>query len=343
MKKALSDPPLRQLARLLGELHIATAQLTARLFSDDPLLGMEIGIVARVCLADWRSGTGLARPETATRAIAIRKMALSLGNSPESTRRHCNQLVDRGVFVTSPAGVSLAVTAANEPLVLDYFLGVHDRFVRLIEDVSQTCDLVFPVADSARFGVADVIERALDVLLQPVDTFRLVGMSRLAHLLWGTLAVVAVREVTYDPVLCRRYGRTIPPDEVRSGISLRRLAAALSIPYATAWRQAQLLESKGLVTRLGSDRWAMLKGNLLPQHVQDIGISPTVHLLPKLRELALLGFDPARAADHYQVARPPLADLGMTIEEGRPDRARPSRDGTKTNCPSSATSETRSR
>jgi hypothetical protein len=323
MTNASSGAPLRQLTRLKSEMHIAAAQLTARLFPDYPFLGMEFGIVARICLPDWTSGGALARPAAAARAIAVRKMALSLGNSPESTRRRCNRLIERGAFIATPRGVSLACTQDNEALVLAYYLGVHDRFVRLIEDVFNTCDLVFPVANVRAFGAAEVVERALDALLQPVDTFRLAGASRVAHLLWGALAVVAVRGVTYDPVLCRRYGHIIPPDEVRTGISLRRLAAALSIPYATAWRQAQVLEPKGLATRLGSDRWMVTKANLLTWQVRDLGIPPSLLLLPKLRELALMGLDPASAGSHYRIARPPLADFGAGPEGAADDEPRP--------------------
>lgn len=310
MSKALGEPPLRQLTRLRGEMHIAAAQLTARLFPEDPFLGMEFGIVARVCLPDWACGARVARPARAVRAISVRRMALSLGNASETTRRHCRQLIERGAFAVSPQGVSLAPAEANEALVLAYYLGVHDRFVRLIEDVSGTCDLDFPVARGRDFDIADVIERGLDVLLQPVDTFRLLGMSRVAHLLWGGLTVVAVRKVTYDPLLCRRFGGSIPPDEVRAAISLRRLAAALAIPYATAWRQARRLEARGLVTRVGSDRWTVLKGNLVARHVQEIAIPPSLLLLPKLRELTRLGLDPARSAEYYREGRPPLADFG---------------------------------
>lgn len=312
------DPPLRQLTRLRSEMHIATAQFTAELFPTNPMLGMEFAIAARVCLADWTRGATVARPREVRRGIAVRKLALSLGNSPESTRRHCNQLIDLGVLTASPLGVTLAPTEANEALVRRYYLAVHDRFVRLIEDVSATCDLIFPTSGPPAFGITDVIERSLDVLLQPVDTFRLAGTSRVGHLLWGALAVVAVRRVTYDPVLCRLYGNSIPPDEVRSAISLRRLAASLAVPYATAWRQAQALEAKGLAARAGVDAWTVLQANLLAKHVQAIGLSPTRLLLPKLRELALLGLDPARAAEHYRLGRPPLADLGAPAPLAQP-------------------------
>jgi len=299
-------------------MQIATAQLTARLFPEDPFLGMEFGIVARICLPDWTFGARVERPERAARAISVRKMALSLGNSFETTRRHCRQLIERGAFAESPQGVSLAPAESNEALVRSYYLGVHDRFVRLIEDVSRTCDVDFPVARGRDFEMAGVIERGLDVLLQPVDTFRLLGTNRVAHLLWGALAVVAVRGVTYDPLLCRRFGASIPPDEVRAAISLRRLAAALAIPYATAWRQAQRLEARGLVTRVGSDRWTVLQGNLIARHVQEIAISPTLLMLPKIRELTRLGFDPARAAEYYREGRPELADFGASAGQKPP-------------------------
>jgi hypothetical protein len=290
-------------------MSVSSAQLNARLFPDNPWFGVEFGIVARICLPDWAFGKILRLPTKVSRAITIRKIALSLGASPESTRRRCNLLIDRGVFDASSNGLSLAITKSNEALVLDYYSGVHDLCVRLIEDVFDTCDLDFPIVAAPNFSVTDVIERALDILLQPVDTFRLNGAGRQAHLLWAALATVAVRNVTYDPVLCRRYGHSIPPDELRIGTSLRRLATALSVPYATAWRQMQRLEVLGLATRLGSDRWTVLERNLQADHVQAISLSPSILLLPKLRELALLGFDPARAAEHYLSARPPLADL----------------------------------
>ena len=144
----------------------------------------------------------------------------------------------------------------------------------------------------------------------PIDTYRPPGSSLLAFLLWGALTVVAVRNVTHDPVLSRLYANRIPPDDLRTGTSLRELAAALSIPYATAWRQVQALQAEGMVTRLGGNRWAVLTGNLLGDSVREISAPPSQLLLRKLRELAQLGLDPAHAASHYRQGRPPLADLG---------------------------------
>jgi DNA-binding transcriptional regulator YhcF (GntR family) len=303
------DPPLRQLTRLRAEMAIASSQLTARLLPDEPMLGVKLGIVARICLSDWISGGSLVRPSAPARAITMRKMALSLGSAPETTRRHVKLLLDRGVFASSTHGVSLAATAANETLVSDYYLGVHDLFLRLIEDMSATCDIALPVGETRGFGIGDVIERALDVLMLPIDTYRPAKNSLLAFLLWGALTVVAVRDVTHDPILSRQYANAIPPDDLRIGISLRELATILSIPYATTWRQVQLLQTAGLVTRLSGNRWTVLTANLLRENVREISAPPSALMLRKIRELALLGLDPARAADHYQQGRPPLAEL----------------------------------
>jgi hypothetical protein len=305
-----TDPPLRQLTRLRTEASIATAKMAAGLFGENSIPGGEFAAVARICLRDWAQGSALARPAVAKRKLSVRKLSNSLGAPRETTRRQCTELIDRGIFAAAPQGVFLALTEANEALVLRYYDAVHDWLVRLIEDAHSTCDIAWPVAERASFGVADVIERSLDMLLQPVDTFRLPGMSRLAHLLWGALAAVAVRGVTFDPVLSRRYANAIPPDALRAGISLRRLSAAMRIPYATAWRQMQMLEEKGFATRLANDRWAVLESNLSRQPVRDIATTPSTLLLPRLRELAALGLNPARAADHYRVGRPALIDFG---------------------------------
>lgn len=306
------DPPLRQLTRLRAEMSIAATQLTARLLPDEPMLGVKLGIVAWICLPDWTASGSLVRPAVPIRAITMRKMALSLGSAPETTRRHVKLLIDRGIFASSAQGVSLAATAANEALVRQYYLGVHDLFLRLIEDISATCDVDLPVNKTPGFAIGDIIERALDMLLLPIDTYRPAESSLLSFLLWGALTVVAVRGVTHDPVLSRRYADTIPPDDLRIAISLRELAAALSIPYATAWRQVQALQAKGLVTRLGGNRWTVLTDNLLNASVREISAPPSLLLLRKLRELTRLGLDPARVADHYQLGRPPLADLALS-------------------------------
>ncbi len=292
-------------------MSIAGAQLTNRFFADDPMLGTEFGIVARICLPDWICGGELARPASPGRTITVRKMAMSLGSPPESTRRHVNILLDRGALALSAQGVTLAATAANEAFMVQYYLGIHDLFLRLIEDMVATCDIDLPIGATPGFGMADIVQRALEILLLPIDTFRLAGNNRMTFMLWGALTMVAVRNVTYDPVLSRLYADAIPPDDVRIGISLRSLAAMVSIPYASAWRYIQALHASGLVTRLGSNQWTVLTANLLSEPARGLSTPPSILVFRKVRELALLGLDPARAAEHYRFGRPMLATLEM--------------------------------
>ncbi len=290
---------------------MSAASATAALLPEIPLAGVEYGVVARVCLPDWTRDKGLAPPTEITRAITIRKMALSLGMPPETMRRRANLLIDLGLFASSAKGLSLAVTPEGERRATLFYLGHHDLFLRLIEDIALTCDFTLKVGGTPAFSAADVIERAIDTLLLPIDTFRPSSIPPLAFFLWAGFAVAAVRRVAYDPVLCRRYANEIPPDDVRSAVSLRAVASTLSIPYATAWRQMQVLESHGLLTRMGSDKWAVLKSNILTETVREIGGQPSALMLGKVRELALLGLDPARASGYYLAGRPPLADLGV--------------------------------
>lgn len=291
---------------------VAAAQLTATLFPGQTMLGVEYGLVARVCLPDWIHDGELGRPVEPLRAISVRAMAASLGSAPESTRRHVHRLRDLGLLTATAQGISLATDPASETVVIRYYLGLHDLFIRLLEDIAATCDVDFAVAEDVSFGLADILERALDTLLLPIDTFRLEGMSRLAFLLWGALATVAIRDITYDPVLSRKYADVIPPDASRKGISLRPLAASMSIPYATAWRQLQTLKESDLVARLDNDRWTVLTRNLLNERARDTSGPPTLRLFGKVRELARMGLDPARATGLYRVGRPALADLGLS-------------------------------
>jgi DNA-binding Lrp family transcriptional regulator len=294
---------------------MSSHQLAAQMFPDRPMLGIEFGIVMRVCLPDWISGATLAAPRSPARSIGMRKLALSLGSAPESTRRRIKLLLDRGALAATGEGVLLSPNSDNEQFVRCYYLGVHDRYVRLIEDLWRTCDIDLPIGAAPRFTVGDVIERAIDTVYLPVDTSRPSGMNLLSLLLWAGLTVAAVRTVTYNPVLSRRYANSLPPDEFRVGISLRRLAAALSVPYATAWRQLQDLEARGLVSRLGNERWTVLERHLRDEQVHDMATTPSVLALTKIRELALLGFHPSRAAEFYQVGRPPVADIGLPAAE----------------------------
>ncbi len=304
-----ADLPLRQLARLRTEMAVAAYQLAAEIFSDDPMLSVEFGIVALRCLPDWVRGDRIVRPVAGEGSITVRQIARSLGAAPETARRHVAQLRDRGALAVSDRGVRLAATVENEARVARYLLGVHDLLIRLIEDAALTCDLRLPVGKAATASIREVIERAIEVLLLPVDTFHLAGHQQ-AFLLWGALTAVAVRTVTYDPVLARRYAVAIPADSLRSSISLRRLADALGIPYATAWRQMQALHEQGLVTRVSSDQWTVLTANLMVDTAQAVGAPPSIFTLRKLRELSLLGLDPAQAAARYQLGRPSPPFLG---------------------------------
>lgn len=285
-------------------------RLAVELFGEHAPYCVEFGIIAHRCLADWVRDDVLVRPDVPARAITVRQIARSLKASPETVRRHVKVLASHGAIAVSTSGVSLATTTDNAALVTRYLYGVHDLMVRLFEDVAATTDLQLPVGSPATVGLSDIVTRAIEVLLLPIDTYPLNG-NQLDFLMWAALTAVAVRSVTYDPALARTYGIAIPVDELRAGISLRRLADVLSIPYASAWRQMKMLHERGLVTRLGKDQWTVLTANLLVDSAVAVGAPPSAYTIRKLRELTLLGFDPARAGERYRLGRPAVTDYGM--------------------------------
>ena len=295
---------MRQLTRLRAEMGLAAAQFTARLFPDDPTLAVQYGTVARTCLPDWIDGVTIARPAVPTRGITIRKMALSLGMAAETTRRQVHVLRERGRLVVSDHGVALAPTAENAAFFTGYCHALHDLMIRLIEDLAATCDIDWPVAPATDVDIAEIVLRAIEILLLPIDTFRPARTSDTAFLLWAALTVVAVRSVTYDPVLSRRYANSIPPDDLRADISLRRLAAIIHRPYSTAWRKMTTLHEAGLVTRVGGDQWTVLTVNLQQDSVLHLNSGPSIYLYRKVRELVRLGVDPKRAGGMYRAGRP---------------------------------------
>ena len=313
MDEVDSNLPLRQITRLRDEMAMSSAQLTAPLFSNQPLLAVEFGIVARVSLPDWITGQTLSRPKTLTRGIPARNLALSLGGPRETVRRHVNQLLERGVLVASEHGIAVANTPENEALALSYYRTIHDLFVRLIGDLAVTTDVALPVGTPATFGISDVIVRGIDTLLLPIDTFRFAKKLSVAFV-WSAMTVSTVRRITYDPVLSRLYGDALPPDDLRADISLHQLAGALNMSYTTVWRHIQTLRVAGLVTRLSDDRWTVLSANLMNESVRKVAILPSMLTLRKVRELVQLGFDPHLASDQYIAGRPPLAqfDTGPT-------------------------------
>ncbi|MEG3179049.1 hypothetical protein [Sphingomonas sp. LT1P40] len=313
MSPVVADPPLRQLTRLRSEFSIAATQLAASLFSGRPLVSLEFGIVSRVCLPDWIQDGVIAPPAVPVNAITVRRIAQSLGGSAETVRRHVNNLLDQGIFVALPHGIALGDTPQARSAAIRNFTGIHDLFLRMVEDLHYTSDYFLSPVTPAVVSMLDLLERAADTLLMTVDSYAIRGISRNGLMLWAGLTNVAVRDVTYDPVLARRYANEIPPDSVRLGISLRRIAAALSMPYATAWRQIEALTAAGLVSRLPNGDWTVLAHNLQHADIRAISTSPSVFLANKLRDLAMLGLNPADIPARYITGRPPIADLGLAV------------------------------
>jgi len=115
----------------------------------------------------------------------------------------------------------------------------------------------------------------------------------MAGLIFSAIVQANVRPISNDPKLGKTYGQmdAIPPDELRSPISVNALAESLRIPYETTRRHVNKLIKLGFCVKVGA------RGVIVPAAVIA---SPTLvkgglqqyshlmHFLGQLKDIGLL-------------------------------------------------------
>ncbi|RYD45928.1 MAG: hypothetical protein EOP60_19880, partial [Sphingomonadales bacterium] len=85
------------------------------------------------------------QPPARRRLVSINALAASLGRPFETVRRHATALIDQGILMRSPGGLSVSFQAIAEPHVAGMIDHSHDLLVRLIED-ARNAGLTLPGA-----------------------------------------------------------------------------------------------------------------------------------------------------------------------------------------------------
>jgi hypothetical protein len=197
----------------------------------------------------WRyAGEADIPPDCERRPINTHSLAVSLGVSAETARRHVNRLVAEGLCVKSPAGV-IVPTAVLLSERIRRSDEVHWRsFLRMIGDLRKIGFDFKAMASQAAFRPDLIVEPGWALTGNEALPKRLVARIVLVFYLqaivgasipfrsdWLACAVFAAimsansEKITQDPRAAWQYAYadTPPPDELRHGISISEAAHRL--------------------------------------------------------------------------------------------------------------------
>ena len=115
----------------------------------------------------------------------------------------------------------------------------------------------------------------------------------MAALIFSAIVQANVRPIANDPKLGVAYGQmdAIPPDELRSPISVNALAESLKIPYETTRRHVNKLIKNGFCVKVGA-RGVIVPSEIISSPTMVKGglqqYSHLMHFLGQLKDIGLL-------------------------------------------------------
>ena len=135
--------------------------------------------------------------------------------------------------------------------------------------------------------VANYMLRNVEVVSEAADG------DLMAGLIFSAIVQANVRPISNDPKLAKTYGQmdAIPPDELRSPVSVNALAESLKIPYETTRRHVNKLIKLGFCVKVGT-RGVIVPASVIASPTMVKGglqqYSHLMHFLGQLKEIGLL-------------------------------------------------------
>ena len=135
--------------------------------------------------------------------------------------------------------------------------------------------------------VANYLLRNVEVVSEAAEGDLLGG------LIFAAIVQANVRQISNSPKLSKTYGQmdAIPPDEMRTPVSVNALAESLKIPYETTRRHVNKLIKDGFCIKVGT-RGLIVPGSVLGSPAMiKAGLqqySHLMHFLGQLKEIGLL-------------------------------------------------------
>ncbi len=264
-------------------------------------------LIARCCLLDWVHGEVLKSPARPTIFASVNSLAASLGRSYETVRGQVQALIEEGLCVTDPRGVTLSAAPDASPRIIDFFAATHDVFLRFSRDIARWVDLpVRTGGDGAR--LARVLKPALDVQLAPFEILRTVFADWTTQMVFAVVAGACVRHITINPVLSAKYADDLPPDEVRRPVTVATLQTVTGLPYSTLSRHVRRLQADDRLVRKDKG-WIVGADYLQAPGIQQGTRAAAAFYCRRVSE-ALSGLE--GSGETYLRARPALVSLDVT-------------------------------
>ncbi len=113
----------------------------------------------------------------------------------------------------------------------------------------------------------------------------------MAGLICSAIIQANVRPINNDPKLAKAYGQmdAIPPDELRSPVSVNALAESLKIPYETTRRHVNKLIKQGICVKVGARGVIVPATVIASPRMMKGGLQQYSHLMRFLGQLKDIG------------------------------------------------------
>lgn len=243
-------PPIRIVTRLLAEMQTAIVASGVRALDGGLERFAIFTLIVRQTMPDLGGDSGA----YIGRAISVYSLASSMSQPYETVRRHVNALVELGLCLRLEGGVAATPDGLRLPAFASLMIETHDRFVRLIADMS-TLDLPLPrPRPGTSYDLRSGVQVAVDMMLAAVDTNRgthedIVELALFSTILSGNLARMA-----RDRALALKYRdqREPVPDELLDAMRISVLARVMGLPDTTVRRRVGVMVAEGKLIRKGS-------------------------------------------------------------------------------------------